>query len=134
MGLLIGTAFAQVVLPEQANFKHTEGVLIVAQGKKREFKGLEIIGGTLTNRGEMTVTKKFYWGSGAIFENRGTLILEGDVTIHVDMKPKFFVIPAIYGPRYTSTGVVLFGTGEVITATGSRTEWFTPSIGNLILK
>ena len=94
-------------------------------------------GGTFRKGKEpMTVKGDFYLGKDAVFEHGGgLLIIEGDVKLHVEKKPgKVTIIPAVYGPRYSETGAVLFGTGEVVTATGSTTEYFTPSIGRVLIR
>ena len=56
------------------------------------------------------------------------------VDLNVEKKKRTIVIPARYGPAYTETGMVLYATGALITATGSRTEIYTPSLGSVLIK
>ena len=82
----------------------------------------------------MYVFGDFYLGKDAVFDNKGLLCFSdryGEINVHTEEKTRTIIIPANYGPVYSMTGAILFGTGTLVTATGSRIEIYTPSVGNV---
>lgn len=97
---------------------------------------LRIDGGTFRmGRKPLRVTGTFTLDRDATFiPGSAPLIFNDTATIHVTPRTRTIIIPAAYGPLYSQTGAVLYGTGELITATGSRTETYTPSLGHVIIQ
>lgn len=75
-------------------------------------------GGTLTNEGTMKVHGDFYLSKEAVFDNKGTLILEGNKRTKI--VPATYR-PAVYGPKYAYgpyTTTVYVETGSYVNIDG----------------
>ena len=138
VGLVIGTALAAQIdfdgVTTLKNYEHGQGAFIIENGEKYEIDGFDLRGGRVENFGDLLIKGNFYWRKNAEFKNKGIIRFAPDTIIHVEKKDRTIIIPASYGPMYSSTGVVLFGTGVLITSTGSRIEQYVPSLGYVIIQ
>ena len=55
--------------------------------------------------------------------------------LHVEPDSRTIIDPAVYASRSIFSGsTLLYGTGDLITATGSHVEGFIPNLGNVIIQ
>ena len=115
------------------------GDFIVGKDAVFENKGTLILSGT----GRKLIipakyTKRASYSGSIVLVATGTLLTGTKITFYsllsVDKKSRTIIIPASYGPSYSETGVLLYATGALISSTGSRIEWFHPSLGTVLIR
>lgn len=113
------------------------GELVVNDGAKLKTNGYTIIvgtgsmiiGGTLDATGsDMEIYSMEIYGN---VQSARNIFVKNEGEIYQTTKERTIIIPAVYGPRYSETGAVLYGTGQLITATGSRIEYYQDVLGDL---